>query len=91
MLTKPTPSRKVRYDYTLQDKGKRNTPRDKSRARTQTRSRLLLAAYCTLKHERRFAKRERPRIARRGQAVMCAQKRTMHPVSNDDENLKRNK
>jgi hypothetical protein len=52
MLTKPTPSCKVWYDYTLQDrvKGKRNTPLDKSRARIQTRSRLLLAAYCTLKH-----------------------------------------
>jgi hypothetical protein len=35
--------------------------------------------------ERRFAKRIRPRIARRGKAVMCAQKRTFKPVSNADE------
>ena len=83
MLTKPISSCKVRYDYTLQDKGKRNTPLDKSRARIQTHSRPLQAVYCTLKQERRFAKRIQPRIARRGSLIMCIQKCTIRPVSDD--------
>jgi len=66
-------------------KGKRNTPLDKSRAQQRHLFTALASGVLHPQAERRFAKRIEPRLARRGKAVMCAQKRTFKPVSNDDE------
>jgi hypothetical protein len=49
-------------------KGRRNTSLDKSRARNDNRSRLMLATYCTLKQKNASQNGIRLRIPRRDQA-----------------------
>ena len=70
------------------DKGKRNTPPGQVPCPARTSVHVPCKRRITPSSlKRRFAKRIEPRIARRGSLIMCIQKCTINPVSNQGQRI----